>query len=158
VVGYAVVTGAVAAGPVALLVLPALSIVQALAAGVGWAEAWPAPAMTDEDWEMVPLLVLSAVLCGAVVAVPSAAAWLFTANRVPQLWMAHLAAALVAAAGPLALLVAVNPPAAAAAALAAGLVALIAAPRVGYKRRPRRSGASDEATAPPVPASTSRPS
>jgi hypothetical protein len=132
VLGYAILTGTVIAGSAALLALPVFSFGRTLASGAGWGAAWRAVLMSDDDWETVPVLVLMAVLGGAALGILAAAVWLFTADRVQRPWTAHLAAAVAAAAGSCFLLL-VSWPVAVATSLVAGLVTVIAAPRVGYR-------------------------
>ena len=135
VVGRAVVVGLASAVPVALLVLLLPAFAQGLADGGGVAQAWSATAPTGEDWEIVPFFLLGALVLAAVVAVVAAAAWLLVTARVPaRPRVASLGAAAAAAAVPLLLLAwgsgwdQVLPPA-----VAGGLIALLAAPRVGHE-------------------------
>lgn len=135
----AVLVGAVAAIPSVVVALPTLSLVQALVGGSGLVQAWQAAGgMTDEDWEMVPALLIGAVFIGALIAAISACVWLVIIDRLqgrPR--VARVGAALAAAAVPILLLVLPNWPLAVAVALPAGLIALVAAPRVGYGHRNR---------------------
>ena len=105
VLGYAVLVGLVAAVPAALLVLAALGVGQALLAGEGWEQAWASLSLTDDDWELVPLILLFAVVCGALTAIPTTAVWLTLIARTRHRRSADVGAALVAAAVPFALLV-----------------------------------------------------
>ena len=97
-----------------------------------------------EDWEMIPLFLGGAVLLAALVATVAAVVWCLVAARAPgRPWVAQVAAALVAAAVPPLLLAwegnwSIAGPAAA----AAGLIALVAAPRVGFVRERRRADPS----------------
>jgi len=141
VVGRAVVVGLASAIPVALLVLLLPAFAQGLADGGGVAQAWSATAPTGEDWEMIPLFLLGALVLAAVIAGVAAAAWLLVTARVPaRPRVASLGAAAAAAAVPLLLLAwgsgwdQVLPPT-----VAAGLIALVAARQVGYGTRQVRA-------------------
>ena len=143
VVGSAVVVGLASSIPVAAMILLGIFIRQSMAEGTSFAAALIAFRMTDEDWEMVPLAAIGALLIGALIAVVSGAAWLVLSARVPRRpWVARLAAVVVAAAVPPLLLAwDGNWKVAAPAAVAAGVIALVFAPRVGFER-PRRSSTS----------------
>lgn len=137
--GSAVVVGLASTVPVALLILLLPHVVQTLADGGSLGQAWEATTPTGEDWEMVPLFGIGALLVAAVISVVGAAVWLLVAARLPHRpWVAQLAAAAAAAAVPMLLLTLdahwslVLPTA-----VAAGLIAPVAAPRVGYDRRQR---------------------
>lgn len=140
VVGSAVVVGLASSLPVAALILLGIFIDQSMAEGNSFAAALNAFRMTDEDWEMVPLAAIGALVISALIAVASGAAWLVLSARVPtRPWVARSAAAVAAAAVPPLLLAwdaswkVVAP-----AAVAAGVIALVFAPRVGFER-PRRN-------------------
>ena len=137
VVGSAVVVGLVSAIPVTLLIGLVPLFVQALSDGATLAQALSAMAITDsEDWEMVPLALGGALLIAALISVVAAGVWCFLAARTPgRPWVAQVAAAVVAAAVPPLLLAwDGNWNVAAPAAVAAGLIALVTAPRVGFPR------------------------
>lgn len=141
-VGSAVLVGLVAAVPVAALTLLVPVVVDELSAGATLTQALAATWITDpEDWEMIPLFLGGAVLLAALVATVAAVVWCLVVARAPRRpWVAHIAAAVVAAAVPPLLFAwegnwSVAGPAAAAAAL----VALVAAPRVGFGRERGRA-------------------
>ena len=136
----AVLVGVVAALPAAALSLTAQSILQELARGGTWGQAWIAAGWTDgEDLEMVPALAASAVFLAFFAAVAAAGVWLavtrrmtcgedeeFAGREVNRVWVARWAGVLTAVAVPLLPLLVTNWPLALAAALPAGLVALMA--------------------------------
>jgi hypothetical protein len=137
VVGRAVVVGLASAIPVALLVLLVPGFARGLAGGGDVAEAWSATAPTGEDWEMIPVFLLGALVLAAAIAIVAATVWLLASARLPaRPRVAQLGAAAAAAAVPLLLLAwgsrwdQVLPPA-----VAAGLIALVAAPRLGHETR-----------------------
>ena len=152
VAGAAVVVGLVAAVPVALLSLVAPLVVETLRQGGGPREVLEAVAITDgEDWEMIPLFLLGALVIGALTAVVASLVWSFVSARTSSRpSIAHVAAALAAAAVPLLLSLATQsralallPP------VAAALVALVALPRLGHertRRSPARVGSSNQPT------------
>jgi hypothetical protein len=149
VVSSAVLVGLVAAIPVAALTLLVPLVLDELSAGATVTQALAAPWTTDpEDWEMIPLFLGAAVLLAALVATVAAVVWCLVAARAPgRPWVAQVAAALAAAAVPPLLFAwegnwSIAGPAAAAAAL----IALLAAPRVGFVReRPRAALAGTSA-------------
>ncbi len=136
VVGRAVLVGLVSAVPLALLVLLLPLFARALAGGAGLAQAWAATVPTDdEDLEMLPLYLVGALVVGALVALVAAGVWCVVASRVPdRAWVARASATVAAAAVPVLLFAWENWSLAAPTALAAGLIALVAAPHVGYDR------------------------
>jgi hypothetical protein len=69
VVGRAIVVGLATAVPFALLVLLVPLFAQAPADGSDVSEAWSATALTDEDWEMVPLFLTGALLVAATISI-----------------------------------------------------------------------------------------
>lgn len=121
--------------PTAALTLPALDIVIALAKGSSFASALRATYWGDEDLEMLPFLVIGAVMLGALVAVVAAAAWHLAVSRRPgRPLLARCSAALAAAFVPVLLLVLPNWPFAVAIAIPAAALAAVGAPVIGYKR------------------------
>ena len=142
VVTHAIATAALTSVPAALLLMPVLSIASSLTAGHGWAEAWQEAQLTDEDWEMFPAFLVMALMVGILAAVASASAWLVAVKRSHPRWALHLLAALAAAAVPLLCCLMLNPPLAVGGGVAAGVVALVAAPRLGYEQRAAGRGAT----------------
>ncbi len=133
----ALIVGAVLSLPTAALTLPAFDIVLALARGGSLSQAWAATGWTDEDLEMVPGVVLGAVFFGLITALVAAASWLGVISKLPgRPGLARLAAALAAASIPVLFLVVPDWPFALAIALPVGVLAAVAAPLVGYGRRP----------------------
>jgi len=142
VVGSAVLVGLVSAIPVALLMLLVPVVVDELSAGATVTRALAATWITDpEDWEMIPLFLGGALLLAALIATVAAVVWCLVVARAPgRPWVAQVAAALAAAAVPPLLFAwEGNWSVAAPAAAAAGLIALVAAPRVGFVRERRRA-------------------
>jgi hypothetical protein len=141
VAGSAVLVGLIAAIPVAMVSLVAPLFAQTLADGGGVRRALGSAWITDsEDWEMIPLYLLGALVMSALTAVVASLVWSFVSARTPtRPSIAHVVAACAAAAVPLLMLL-LNPhwnlavlPAA-----AAGLIALVAIPHLGYERSRRR--------------------
>lgn len=131
----AVVVGLVSAMPTALLILLAPNFVQALAAGSNLSQAWEATSPTSDDWEMIPVFLLSSLLVGALISLVAARVWLLIRSKAPNSpRAAQLGAAVAAAAGPMLVFALVNWTMAWSIALPAGLIALVAAPRVGRGR------------------------
>jgi hypothetical protein len=142
VAGSAVLVGLIAAIPVAMVSLVAPLFAQTLADGGGVRRALGSAWITDsEDWEMIPLYLLGALVMSALTAVVASLVWSFVSARTPtRPSIAHVVAACAAAAVPLVVMLLVNPhwnlavlPAA-----AAGLIALVAIPHLGYERSRRR--------------------
>jgi cytochrome bd-type quinol oxidase subunit 2 len=137
VVGSAVVVGLASAVPIALLNLLGPNLVRELAGGAGVGQAWAASAPASDDWEMLPWFLVAALVLATLVSVVAAAVWLLVTARTPErAWAARVAAATAAAAVPLLLLLVATPSPGVLTAIAAGLIALVAAPRVGYGRKP----------------------
>ena len=142
VAGSAVLLGLVAAIPVAMMSLTGPLFAQTLADGGGVRRALGAAWITDgEDWEMIPMYLLGALVLAALTAVVASLVWWSVSARTPtRPWVAHVAATGAAAAVPLLMLL-LNPhwSLAVVPAAAAGLIALVAIPRVGYERQRRRA-------------------
>lgn len=88
---------------------------------------------------MIPTYLLGALVMGASTAVAASLVWSFVSARTPSRpWIAHVVAVAAAAGVPLLLLL-VNPSWSAASlpSVAAGLIALVAVPRLGYERTRR---------------------
>jgi len=149
VVGAAVRLGALAAVPVALLIVLAPDFGRALLDGAGLGQAWEATAPTSDDWEVLPAFLVGAVLLSGVISLAAAATWLLIGRSRGSVRLAQVGAAAAAAAVPLLLLAFVNRSLAVSVAVPAALVTLVAAPLVG---RPRRQPARRVTRTSPTPA------
>lgn len=130
-VSTALVVGMVVAIPVALLAYVAPGFVGALRDGASSGEALATLVISDpEDWELVPLFLLGAVLIGALTAIVASLVWLkVTAHGSDR--TARLVAACAAAAIPVAaLLIISNWHLVVLPSLAAGVITFMAIPRL----------------------------
>lgn len=144
--GSAVLVALIAAIPVAMVSLVTPLAAQTLAEGGGVRMAFGSLWITDgEDWEMIPMYLLGALVVAALTAVIASLVWSFVSARTPtRPSIAHGVATAAAAAVPLLTLL-LNPHwnFAVLPAVAAGLIALVAIPRLGYERS-RRSHSTTE--------------
>lgn len=139
VLGSALVVGLASSVPTALLILLAPNFVRALIGGASVGQAWEATSLTDDDWEMIPVFLLSAVLVGALISLVAAAIWLLIRAKAPNSpWAAQLGAGVAAAAVPMLVLALANWNLALSIAVPAALLALVAAPWVGQDRSHRK--------------------
>ncbi|GAA3570350.1 hypothetical protein GCM10022197_28450 [Microlunatus spumicola] len=142
--GSAAIVGLVAGAVVGILCVFAPLFVRALLDGGSLGQALMAMAITDsEDWELIPVFLGGALVVGALTSVAAVVVWWAITTRVPgQPWVARLGAAVSAAAACLLMLAGTtNLSIAVPAAVAAGVVAAVAAPLVGFDRS-QRSAAS----------------
>jgi len=100
-IGLALVVGIVVAIPVALLAYVTPSVARALRSGAGAVETLGAAVITDEeDWELMPMYLLGALVVGALTALVAVLVWLVLDAR-GSTRAARIVAAVAAAAVPL---------------------------------------------------------
>jgi len=133
VMGSAAIVGVVAGAVIGILCLLAPLFVRALLDGASLGQALRAMAITDsEDWELIPVFLKGALVVGALTSVAAVAVWWAT---YPVDWVAGLGAAVSAAAACLLMLAGTTYLSIALpASVAAGVVAAVAAPLVGFDR------------------------